>query len=1503
MNTKYLKIIFFLLAYLLTGTQMHAESIDVGSPYGFFKKSFVSNTKISSASNSYGSSNNDVHYKFRINAPTILLAHHAGSELSNTSMYLMKMTTGDNRYAEINAAHNDSLMKETKELQRHLLSFDDELEKDMALIQHSQAFICMFLEVGDYDLVCEGSTLTDSANNGKIRTTFYMLQEGMSIDSPIDLGVQGCHFSYNVDAHYNVNFIGKLYVYYKVYITEPMSIDVAVRSNALMQTYVYDEQKNEVQHSNNGNITHLSLKAGIYYIYLTGYDKDIYLHTSIIGTSANEGDCIDAPIQITQSPIDGSVSFDMPYDTTEYSDKYHGKNTNDIFFALHSEDSISLRILIHHFEIIGGMEVTIMKGKQGEKNVFTICQNDEIRLELSPGIYYLICEGIEINGRFGIRVEGELSKEPEKPEPEEQEPRENYSPTTSLNYIQTITPKISNDTISNFSYLSKAVHSIRYFDHLGRSVQEVAYKSSPRKQDIVIHHEYDGLGRDSKQWLPVARTNTVAGTFSDIEAISADARILYADESAFSYPVYEDSPLNRVLESYGPGQAWQSTGHSVKNKYRINNAEDCCLYLSTHGTRDNPQLMQHGQYPAYELEVVETCDEDGNTKYSFTDKEGHLILSRSIAEKDTLDTYYVYDDFGNLCFVLPPIAVDNVTGMSQDILDKYAYQYRYDYRHRCIGKKMPGSDWIEQIYDHNDRLLFTQDGEQRKRNEWSFSCMDLLDRQVLTGVYHGAMPDREVCDASNMYAVFAPDSTNACYYYQIQCPKGILAEDLEILQANYYDTYDFLKYLHRINKELFYVEDAKYGQMYDNKQEQHCKDLLTGNITLVLENGQKLYHSYYYDYYRNLIQERQTTISGKTLVYKSNFNFSGQPIETCEEYATDIKIRKGYIYDHIGRLTKEVHTIGNDTTSFIYSFDEIGRLESLTRINGTDSLTTANDYNIRGWLTQIYSPFFKQTLHYTDGMGIPYYSGNVSSMTWQADTSTTRGYQFSYDGLSRLKDAFYGEGEGLTNNINRFNEQVTHYDKMGNILGFRRYGQTVANGYGLIDNLSLTYNGNQLKAVNDNAISSASNNNFEFKDGAKQPVEYSYDSNGNLQQDLNKKITYIYYNCLNLPSRILFESGNSIAYLYDANGTKLRVLHMINGVTTTTDYCANAIYENGVPSKLLTGEGYVTLSDTIYHYFLEDHQGNNRVVVSQNGIVEETNDYYPFGGLMVSSSNFVQPYKYNGKELDRKGGLDWYDYGVRMYDPVLGRFVTADPLAEISYPVCSYAYCMNNPFNRVDPTGMASHFNWDNRRYEDENGNEVTWEDVKKEYGIGDNRNNCDAQRGSHNITPFNVGVEWLTGNGPRSRKFTAGDYFTELLRKHDHIENVKSAIINAIKEKKIIPNHLPYRLSGLQGVGKYAKDYSTLLTLGITGNIAVTYLGSYNLTWHLISLDRNKGIAVVSFMVTNSSTIESGTRPPILGYTDFWKNNIGEKINKVFESGPMSKTTQTFQWTETLKF
>ena len=261
---------------------------------------------------------------------------------------------------------------------------------------------------------------------------------------------------------------------------------------------------------------------------------------------------------------------------------------------------------------------------------------------------------------------------------------------------------------------------------------------------------------------------------------------------------------------------------------------------------------------------------------------------------------------------------------------------------------------------------------------------------------------------------------------------------------------------------------------------------------------------------------------------------------------------------------------------------------------------------------------------------------------------------------------------------------MTGYDKNDNVLSSQCYGQTSASVYALI-----ILTGNLLNHVDDTATTSAYNNGFEFKDGVKQANEYVYDANGNLTKDLNKGISNITYNVLNLPTGVTFASGGFIQYGYTADGIKRRMMYKEadgSGNPVPTVYCCNVVYENGVAKLLLTEEGYVTLSDKKYHYYLQDHQGNNRVVLSSSGAVEEANHYYPFGGVFASSGN-VQPYKYNGKEYDSKKGLNWYDYGARHYDAALGRFTTNDRFAEKYHSMSPYQYGANNPVKHIDVNG------------------------------------------------------------------------------------------------------------------------------------------------------------------------------------------------------------------------
>ena len=179
-----------------------------------------------------------------------------------------------------------------------------------------------------------------------------------------------------------------------------------------------------------------------------------------------------------------------------------------------------------------------------------------------------------------------------------------------------------------------------------------------------------------------------------------------------------------------------------------------------------------------------------------------------------------------------------------------------------------------------------------------------------------------------------------------------------------------------------------------------------------------------------------------------------------------------------------------------------------------------------------------------------------------------------------------------------------------------------------------------------------------------------------------------------MPNVVTFEDGSTVTYLYAADGTKLRTVHNINGTTTQKDYCGSVIYENGTAKLWQTEAGYISMNDSKYHYYLQDHQGNNRVVVSETGATEEVNHYYAFGGLF-DNSNSVQPFKYNGKELDTHKGLNWYDYGARQYDATLGRWFAVDPLAEKYYESSPYNYCDNNPALRIDHGGEFWDVIWD----------------------------------------------------------------------------------------------------------------------------------------------------------------------------------------------------------------
>ena len=783
----------------------------------------------------------------------------------------------------------------------------------------------------------------------------------------------------------------------------------------------------------------------------------------------------------------------------------------------------------------------------------------------------------------------------------------------------------------------KYLDKVEYFDGLGRPFQTVLKKVTASSSNLVTLQEYDVAGRAANSWLPIVSSAEYVAPAS----FKSSAPGNYGNDSRpYGQPVYEASPLNRTVKEYGPGAAWHG-GHSVNTDYLANSTANAQLNCINYSVSSAGALTSNGSYASGQLSVVKTTDEDLNVSYTFTDKMGHVVLSRQMKGSETHDTYYVYDDKGNLCFVLQPMYQSSAN------LDQYAFQYKYDGRNRCIWKKLPGAGYVEMVYDNADRLVFSQDGNQRalSTGNWMYYKYDGLNRLTEQGT----------------------------------CTNKVTTSGTNVLVQHFYDSYAFRSQAGFNNSN--FPDDASGNG----------KGALTASVATVLGSSNKIYTAYYYDIKGRVAKTVQSNLLGGYDVTATVYTFTDKPATVTHTHTASGKPTRTemytYSYDHADRLLKVEHTLGGTKITLAdYAYDNLGRLQSKSlHGSATNKLTYA--YNVRSWLTGISGSKFTQNLYYNTGNGTAKYNGSISSMTWKAgNESTIRGYKFTYDGLSRLMNATYGETAGINTNTNRFSENVTAYDKNGNIKTLQRYGQTAASSYGLIDNLTFTLGGNLLSRVDDAAAASAYNGGFEFKDGVKQANEYTYDSNGNLTKDLNKGISNISYNCLNLPSAVTFSDGSTIVYTYAADGAKLKTVHKIGGTTTTTDYCGNVIYENGVQKLLLTEEGYVTLSDGKYHYYLKDHQGNNRVVINQSGTVEETNHYYPFGGVFASSGN-VQPYKYNGKELDAKKGLNWYDYGARHYDAALGRFTTVDPSAENYYSTSPFTYCLNNPLNYIDPLG------------------------------------------------------------------------------------------------------------------------------------------------------------------------------------------------------------------------
>ena len=919
---------------------------------------------------------------------------------------------------------------------------------------------------------------------------------------------------------------------------------------------------------------------------------------------------------------------------------------------------------------------------------------------------------------------------------------------------------------------SSGIVSTEYVDGLGRTSLTVSKDASPGCGDLATLQEYDLNGRPSRTWLP-APINA-GGGFCGADAFKQSSISNHGDSKPFSQTRYDGSPLNRRVEELGPGSIWHTSNKCVRTEYTTNSSNNPCrkYEVSTDGT----SFSLNGTWQTGDLDVTVSVDEDGNRRLTFTDMRGLTVLQRDINSTDNNrqhDTYFIYDVYGNLCFVLPPMASDILTSQNtswtenSDDVARYCYCYKYDNRNLCVSKKLPGCDPVLMRYDKAHRLVFIQDGNLRAAGKYKFTFSDMFGREVVSGLCSDSLPDISGIEVSANAAYYIGGINNGVNYVLGYSLSPSL-RDIEPLFANYFDFYNYLNIFATEKDSLQYNSMTGYDDRYWNNGSNSARGLLTGTAAMVLGDTTVLVKSLYYDSHGNVIQSHESNAVGGYEHDYMHLTFTGKPLTVRHEHSTDSTHHvdvNTMTYDAMERpLTTTVTHDGTLVDVITNTYDDLGRFASQTCLNNQQ--TTNYSYNIRNWVSLIDAgldaqsyPVMKQWLHYADAVdgSTPCYNGNISAMDWNTNTSPDfrfNRYCYSYDGMNRLTGASYMmyyplAGMGFNNQEN-YSTNYT-YDLNSNITALQRYGRSeqysIGNNKfydcGVIDELTITRDGNQLKKVTDQCDELTYAGAMDFKDGGNEQVEYTWDANGNMTSDLDKGLTEIKYNILNLPEKITHSDGHITYITYAADGRKLNVTYKINPlmvivgpldpiefpgepigplglngmsgneyglngggigeavlpgidpmptdverVIMTRDYCGNYTYRNGSIERIMMGNGF--WQDSVYYVQIKDYQGNVRAVLDQNRYLVERNEYYPYGGLINASDSQLQPYKYSAKELDRENGLNWYDSQARWYDPMLPLTTTQDPMAEKYYSISPYTWCAGNPVNRIDPNGKAS---------------------------------------------------------------------------------------------------------------------------------------------------------------------------------------------------------------------
>ncbi len=871
-------------------------------------------------------------------------------------------------------------------------------------------------------------------------------------------------------------------------------------------------------------------------------------------------------------------------------------------------------------------------------------------------------------------------------------------------------------TVLSDDGLNTAEHCV-YDNGLGDVIEEVQSWPGTSLPDLVVRHEYDEFRRRTNTWLPI--TSSSGSGFISGSTVAYQAQSQYSDTAPFTRMEFDGFLPAQPSEVYKAGENWQYSDKKTSVTYSeyvgsgMCSPEDGYIYI----TANTAKFL-----------CTRTEDEDGCWSAEYTDLNGRLIISETSQGK----TYYMYNPTGDVTHVIPPMLSDYLFSAygtdsehipdTDEMMQKYAYIYRYDNQRHCIYKKLPGCEPVYYVYDRAGSCILSQDGIQRQRNEWTYTIPDKFGRPCISGICSvTGLPDYTSEPLHTVFVYAEYDGTSAATGGYTVYNLSLSGQTL--FTAAYYDDYSFIGH-HGVPSSL--TASSVIGITLDLTLGQ---GLQTGAATAVLKDGGVTGYTYsamYYDSRYNVAQVKATNHVGGVETISTNYSYTGKPlsIKAWHDKGSESTLVKNctYTYDDADRLTACSLLVAkgapSPTATITYEYDDLGRLSRITRPFTTSvNPDVTYTYDLHGWTKGITTNCFREELFYADGPGSPCYNGNISSMRWKnGKYSTARGYKFTYDNANRLTMATYGEGNSISN-FGRYSERQ-EYDAHGNARRIYRYGKNSSNSYGLMDNLSLTYDGNRLTGVSETAADYDATGTFEYK--RAKGSQYIYDANGSLVADKSRGIAYITYDPNNNPQTIYFTNGCMTKYTYSATGQKLSVVHYIARPNITwafgvkpeavaqsqvifagqTDYLlgGNLILRDGAVRMVLFDGGYASATrvnyDTYnfsYLYYNRDHLGSNREVVNARGDVVQVTNYYPFGAPYAdadaATGSAIPQYKYNGKELDVTHGLNTYDYGARQLDPILGRWDRMDPLAE-KYPgISPYVYCLNNPVKNVDTDG------------------------------------------------------------------------------------------------------------------------------------------------------------------------------------------------------------------------